>query len=141
MSPRAPDPNGSQAAPVEVRVIGVVAPLHVGGPEPGRPIEARRRRGRRGLGLALRPDGAIGPHMHLAHRADHAGADQFDNPAAVVAGMALVAHLGDHFRTSASQGVELAAFLDGVGQGFLHEHMQAALHRHARRNGVVMVGG
>ena len=54
--------------------------------------------------------------------------------------MALVAHLGDQLRILAREVEQRAALLDRVGQRLLHIDVDAALHRHPRRDGVVMVG-
>ncbi len=72
--------------------------------------------------------------------ADHAGADQLDDAAAVVAGVALVAHLGDQLGIGLGQLGQLAALLDRVGKRLLHEDVQAALHGLTGGDGVVVVG-
>ena len=128
------------AAPVEVGVVRVIAPVDVGRAKPGRPIQAGRRRNRRGLDHALRPDRTVRPDVHLGNLADHPGADQLDNPAAIVAGMALVAHLGHQVGVGLGQVRQLATFLDRVGQRLLDENVQAPLHRMPRRHRMVMVG-
>ena len=78
--------------------------------------------------------------MDFRDLADHTAPDQLDDAAAVVAGVALVAHLGDQVGVLFRQREQPSAFLDGVGQGFLHIDVDAALHRHAGGHGVVVIG-
>ena len=135
-----PVPKGKPAPPVEVGVVGVVAPVDIGRADPGVPVEAGGRRRGGGAGHALRPDRPVGPHMHLAHRADHPAPDQFDHAAPVVSGMALVAHLGDELRIGLRQPQQQATLRLRIGQGLLHIDVDAALHRPTGGDGVVMVG-
>ena len=64
--------------------------------EPVVPVEPLGRGLRLGrVGDALRPDGAVRPHVHLAHRPDDAAPDDLDRLAQTVVRRALVAHLRD----------------------------------------------
>jgi hypothetical protein len=72
--------------------------------------------------------------------ANHPAPDEFDDAPAIVAGVALIAHLGDQVGVLPGQGQQAAAFLDRVGEGLLHIDVDATLHGHAGGDGVVVVG-
>ena len=78
--------------------------------------------------------------MDFRDLADHTPPDQLDDAPAIVAGVALVAHLGDQAGVLSGQRQQAAALLDGVGQRLLHIDVDTALHRHTGGHGVVVVG-
>ena len=126
-------------APAERVIGGVVRPLG-GGPQEQVPVEARRRVVGLGGPLdGLRPDGPVGPVLHLAHRPDDAGLDPLaDEPGAVV-GVALVPHLGDDALLAGHRG-QGARLGDGPGEGLLAVDVLAAPHRLHRDDRVGVVG-
>ena len=88
---------------------------------------------------ALRPDRAIGPDMNLPHRADHAGANPFVDERGALAGMALVAHLGDDLG-ALGRLAQHAGLVDRPGQRLLHVDVLAQLHGRLGDHGVGVVG-
>ena len=97
------------------------------------------------MGLAgpldgLRPDGPVGPVLHLAHGPDDAGLDPLADEPGTVVGVALVAHLGDD-ALLAGRRREGARLGDGARQRLLAVHVLAASHRLHRDDRVGVVGG
>jgi len=118
-----------EAAPLE----GVVGTVLVGaerrGAQPALPVQRRRHRvGTFGTGNALRPDRAVGPHVHLGHVAENAGLQQLGITAQAVVGAALVAHLRDH-ATRVGDLLEILRLPDRAHQRLLHINVAALLHR------------
>ena len=114
------------------------------GPERGRaepdvPVERRRNRGDLGRRVdALGPDRAVRPAVDLEDIADSAVLDPFADQARALAGVTLVAHLGDDLGLLGGLGQE-AGFLDRVGQGLLNVDMLAQLDGGHGDDGVVVV--
>jgi len=88
---------------------------------------------------ALRPDRAVRPDVDGVDRADGAAADVFVDEAGVVAGVALVAHLG-HDVGLGGQPAQIAGLADRPGQRLLGVDVQPALHRVGGNLGVGVIG-
>ena len=82
-----------EVPPVEREAVGVERPLR-GGAEP-EVVVAARRAGRASGGLAQAAAVGGHPDPRLADLAQHARADDLDDPVIVLAGVDQVAHLGD----------------------------------------------
>ena len=127
------------AAPDEV-AVGAVVRTVTARSEPE--VEAQWRRDRLDLlGRldALRPHRAIGPHVHLAHRADRTAAHRLDTGTQAVHAGALVAHLRDHAMTRREHG-QLTRLLHRMRERLLAEHVETASHRTRRRHRVHVIG-
>ena len=80
-----------------------------------------------GLHESLWPDRTVSPRMHLVHVSDHAGPDPLGELAAVIEGIALVAHLGGHLVFLGQFGQQ-SGLIDRMRQGFLDIDMLAQSH-------------
>ena len=89
--------------------------------------------------VALWPDWAVCPDVHLVDFADRTCFIPFTHAPYAIERMPLNAHLSHHlvFARGLSQ---RTCFSDGVGQRFLHEHMLAHLNRHHGGGKVHVVG-
>ena len=123
----------------------VVAPQPEGGRVGDGPPVPRGRRARAGLGRrhrpgdALGPDRPVGPDVDLAHVAQGAGLHDFHRPAELIAGRALVAHLGGDL-VLLGRLPHQAGFVNVVRQRFLGVAMLAQAHRQDAGVGVRVVG-
>ncbi len=100
----------------------------------------RRHAGRPRQPLRPIDDGPVGPHVHLVHRADDAGADPLVDEARALAGMPLVAHLGHELRILEREFAQHARLVHRGGQRLLHIDVFAGLHRRFGGRRVHVIG-
>ena len=133
---------------VHVRVVGILVQertLRRRG-EPRVPVEAVANLLALGMALhplrdilALRPHGAVCPHVDFRDVAEDAALDHFRAAAHRIEGRTLVAHLDDH-AVLLGRLVEVVEFPERAHERLLHVHVDALLHRADRDGSVDVVG-
>ena len=110
------------------------------GAEPQVPVEVRRHvvPFQRALDR-LRPNGSVGPVLHLAHGADRAGLNPLADLSRPLLRVALVTHLCGYSRGPGDFG-HLAHLPNRAGQRLLAVDGLAQLHRHDRGHGMRVIG-